>query len=69
MLLRGAPGALAATKALLRDVPTEPVPAGLTRMAELSGALFGGEEAREGMTAFASKRDPAWVTPRPQAST
>jgi methylglutaconyl-CoA hydratase len=62
LLLRGAPGALAATKALLRDVPAEPVLAGLARMAELSGTLFGGEEAREGMAAFASKRDPAWVT-------
>jgi methylglutaconyl-CoA hydratase len=62
LLLRGAPGALAATKTLLRDVPTEPVPAGLERMAELSGSLFGSAEAREGMTAYASKRDPAWVT-------
>lgn len=67
MLLRGAPGALAATKAVLRDVLTESVPDGLARMAELSGMLFGGQEAREGMTAYAEKRDPAWVTPGPKA--
>lgn len=67
LLLRGAPGALAVTKALLREVPAEPVPTGLARMAELSGSLFGGEEAREGMAAFANKRDPAWVRPRAQA--
>jgi methylglutaconyl-CoA hydratase len=67
MLLRGAPGALAITKALVREAPTEPVPAGLARMAELSASLFGGKEAREGMAAFADKRDPAWVRPRAQA--
>lgn len=62
MLLRGAPGALAATKTLLRDVPGPPLVDGLAAMAELSGALFGGDEAREGMTAFAAKRTPAWVS-------
>jgi methylglutaconyl-CoA hydratase len=62
MLLRGAPGALAATKTLLRDVPGLPLASGLAAMAELSGALFGGDEAREGMTAFAAKRAPAWVS-------
>jgi methylglutaconyl-CoA hydratase len=61
MLLRGAPGALAGTKAVLREVPAETVPDGLARMAELSGAFFGADEAREGMAAFAAKRDPAWV--------
>ncbi len=64
LLLRGAPGALAATKSLLRDVTAEPFSTGLARMAELSGSLFASEEAREGMAAFASKRDPAWVPPK-----
>jgi methylglutaconyl-CoA hydratase len=63
MLLRGAPGALAAAKAVLRDVPAATVADGLVQMAELSGRLFGADEAREGMTAFAAKRDPAWVPP------
>ncbi len=67
MLLRAAPGALAATKAVLRDVPAASVADGLAAMAELSGRIFAGEEAREGMTAFAEKRDPAWVHPHPGA--
>jgi methylglutaconyl-CoA hydratase len=61
MLLRGAPGALAGTKTVLREVPAQSVYDGLARMAELSGVFFGGDEAREGMAAFAAKRDPAWV--------
>ncbi len=61
MLLRAAPGALAATKGVLRDVPAQSVAGGLARMAELSGQYFGSDEAREGMTAFAAKREPAWV--------
>jgi methylglutaconyl-CoA hydratase len=66
MLLRGAPGALASTKSLLSDVPEPDVADGLARMAELSGRFFGSDEAREGMAAFAAKRDPAWVTSAPQ---
>jgi methylglutaconyl-CoA hydratase len=62
MLLRGGPGALAGTKGLLTALPAETFAAGLARMAELSGRFFGSDEAREGMTAFAAKRDPAWVT-------
>jgi methylglutaconyl-CoA hydratase len=62
MLLRGAPGAIAATKAVLRDVPADTFADGLRRMADLSASLFGADEAREGMTAFAAKREPAWVS-------
>ena len=61
LLLRGAPSALAGTKGVLRDVPAQGVAAGLARMAELSAQFFGSDEAREGMSAFAAKRDPAWV--------
>ena len=61
MLLRGAPGALAGTKGVLRDVPGVSVSDGLGKMAELSGRYFGSDEAREGMTAFAAKREPAWA--------
>jgi methylglutaconyl-CoA hydratase len=67
LLLRGAPGALAGTKGVLRDVPAEGFNDGLQMMAELSGRYFGSDEAREGMAAFAAKRDPAWVVP-PQAA-
>ncbi|HEY7144124.1 MAG TPA: enoyl-CoA hydratase-related protein [Streptosporangiaceae bacterium] len=61
LLLRGAPGAIAATKAILRDVPGLPVADGLAVMAELSAERFASAEAREGMAAFAAKRDPDWV--------
>jgi methylglutaconyl-CoA hydratase len=64
MLLRGAPGALAATKTILREVPGLPVADGLAQMAELSASRFASPEAREGMAAFAEKRDPGWVVPR-----
>ena len=69
MLLRGAPGALAETKAVLRDVPAEGFGDGLRLMGELSGRYFGSDEAKEGMAAFAAKRDPAWVEPAPPART
>ena len=66
MLLRGAPGALAGTKGVLRDVPGLDVAEGLAQMAEFSGRFFGSDEAREGMAAFAAKRDPAWVESVPE---
>jgi methylglutaconyl-CoA hydratase len=62
MLRRGAPGAIAATKALLREVPALPVAEGLARMAELSASRFASPEAQEGMAAFAEKREPSWIT-------
>ena len=61
MLLRGGPGALAGTKDVLRGVPAETVADGLGRMAELSGRYFASDEAREGMTAFAQRREPHWA--------
>jgi methylglutaconyl-CoA hydratase len=61
LLLRGAPGAQAATKTVLREAGALPVAAGLARMAELSAERFASAEAREGMAAFAEKRDPSWA--------
>jgi len=61
LLLRGAPGALAAAKDLTRTVPVLPVGEGLRRMTELSARWFVSAEAREGIAAFRGKRDPAWV--------
>ena len=61
LLLRGAPGALAATKTVLREVPGLPVTEGLARMAELSASRFASAEAQEGMAAFADKRQPSWA--------
>lgn len=61
MLLRGAPNALAATKAVLRDGVTGSFADGLAAMSDLSARFFASDEAAEGMAAFAAKRDPAWV--------
>lgn len=61
MLQRGAPGAIAVTKTILREVPGMPVAEGLARMAEVSAARFASPEAQEGMAAFAAKRDPSWI--------
>jgi methylglutaconyl-CoA hydratase len=63
LLLRGAPGALAATKTVLREAAVLPVPDGLARMAALSAERFASPEAQEGMAAFAEKRNPTWVVP------
>lgn len=62
-LRKGAPGALAGSKRLIRDVPTMPMAEGFAEMARRSAEFFASPEALEGMTAFAEKRDPNWVTP------
>lgn len=55
-ILAGAPGAVAATKRVLRQAaPT------MEEMTALSEALFRSAEAAEGMAAFAEKRPPNWV--------
>ena len=64
LLLRGAPGALADTKRVLREVGSMPVATGLARMAELSAARFASQECRHGMAAFADKREPDWAARR-----
>jgi methylglutaconyl-CoA hydratase len=64
LLVQGAPGALAGTKALLREPPAGSVPDRLAAMAELSARHFAGAEGREGMAAFATKRPASWV-PQP----
>ncbi|HEY2549294.1 MAG TPA: enoyl-CoA hydratase-related protein [Streptosporangiaceae bacterium] len=61
LLLRGAPGAMAVTKELLREVPAMSLADGLDRMAEVSASRFGSAEAREGMAAFADRREPSWA--------
>lgn len=59
-ILAAAPGAVAATKSLLRTVPGRPVQAAFDEMANLSARLFASAEAREGMAAFAERRPPRW---------
>ena len=72
LLAQGAPGALAATKALLRSrstgAGTGPLPAEFAAMAELSASHVGSAEGREGIRAFIEKRPPRWV-PSPTSST
>ncbi|HUY61406.1 MAG TPA: enoyl-CoA hydratase-related protein, partial [Candidatus Dormibacteraeota bacterium] len=55
------PAALAATKHILRTVPTLPLPDALTAMTALSTELFQSPDAREGMTAFRERRLPRWA--------
>jgi methylglutaconyl-CoA hydratase len=62
-LLRGGPIALARTKELLTRVPAMQRRDAFAYTADLSAALFGSDEAREGMTAFLERRPASW-TPR-----
>ncbi|GAA1757698.1 enoyl-CoA hydratase-related protein [Luedemannella helvata] len=72
-LVKGAPGALEATKRLCRDgagavLGEGPAPsamrARLVAAAAVSARTFAGAEGREGLAAFADKRPPTWgVTP------
>lgn len=61
-LRQAAPGALRATKALLRTLPAQDWADGLAVASETSAALFAGPEAAEGMEAFLEKRKPSWDT-------
>jgi methylglutaconyl-CoA hydratase len=61
-LRRAAPGALRATKDLLRTLPARPWARGLADAADVSATLFAGPEAAEGMEAFLQKRTPSWDT-------
>ena len=61
LLRRGAPGALAATKALLQSPPVGDLDAAFAAMQELSARHFASAEGQEGMAAFAEKRPPAWM--------
>lgn len=66
LLVRGAPGALAATKVMLRRPPAASMAEDFAAMSELSARHFAGEEGQEGIAAFAQKRLPRWV-PTPPA--
>jgi enoyl-CoA hydratase/carnithine racemase len=59
---QGAPGAVRATKELLRALPAQAWPDALSAAAATSAALFAGAEAAEGMDAFLEKRQPSWDT-------
>ena len=61
MIRKGAPGAIAGAKRLVRDVPRLPMAEAFAEMARISASFFATAEAREGMTAFAEKRPPKWA--------
>lgn len=60
-ILQCAPGALAATKALLRQARLQPPAALVPQAAQVFAQAALGEEGVEGTSAFVAKRRPAWV--------
>ncbi|MGY0060727.1 enoyl-CoA hydratase family protein [Streptomyces sp. LZ34] len=60
-LRRGSPQGLAESKRLVTAEVLAAFARETDRLAERSAALFASAEAREGMTAFLERRDPAWV--------
>ncbi len=60
-LRKGGPNALAFAKRLVHEVPEMDQKEAFEWTARMSGELFKGEEAAEGMAAFLGKRKPAWV--------
>lgn len=66
-LALGGPQALAATRALLRELPGPSLAEDFARMAALSADRFGSPEGQEGIAAFRDRRPPTWVAPRAPA--
>lgn len=60
-LVRGAPGALAGAKDLLRRRPENTVRDDAAVLTGLSTGFFRSAEGREGVAAFREKRDPWWL--------
>jgi methylglutaconyl-CoA hydratase len=60
-LRKGGPRALGFAKRLVHEVPSMTTKEAFQWTSALSGELFAGDEAREGMGAFLQKRDPAWA--------
>jgi enoyl-CoA hydratase len=54
------PLALAATKRIMVESPDWPDAEFFQRQGEISDPVFASEDAREGATAFAARRDPVW---------
>ncbi len=63
-LMAGAPGALAAAKRLIAEVPALDRDTAFIRAAAWSAELFASEEATEGMAAWVEKRPASWVPPK-----
>jgi methylglutaconyl-CoA hydratase len=63
-LVRGAPGALAGTKELLRRRPADTFREEVEQLTAVSLTYFGSAEGLEGVRAFREKRDAHWVPGR-----
>jgi enoyl-CoA hydratase len=59
-LAKNAPLALAASKQIIEQSPDWSQAEMWTKQGEISGPVFVSEDAREGATAFAEKREPVW---------
>jgi enoyl-CoA hydratase len=57
---KNAPLALIASKQVLREQRDWSEPEFWVKQGEITGPVFGSEDAREGATAFAEKREPVW---------
>ncbi len=57
------PNAVAATRALLRDLPAMEATEAYAHAEKLSASLFDSPEAAEGIGAFIEKRPPSWAEP------
>ena len=60
-LVRGAPGALAGAKGLLRRLPAITLGDEIDELSALSVTYFGSAEGIEGIAAFREKRNASWV--------
>lgn len=67
LLLAGAPGAIAATKGLLRDLRQGDAASARAATTALIARLRTGPEGQEGLRAFLEKRPPAWAPPPDRA--
>ncbi|MCZ6784557.1 MAG: enoyl-CoA hydratase-related protein, partial [Proteobacteria bacterium] len=61
-LRKGGPKALGMAKRLVHEVPAMGQKEAFQWTTRVSGELFSGEEAAEGMKAFLQKRKPSWAT-------
>jgi enoyl-CoA hydratase len=59
-ITKNAPLALIASKEIIQHAPDWTEAEGWAKQGEISGPVFGSEDAREGATAFAEKREPVW---------
>ncbi|HIF92233.1 MAG: enoyl-CoA hydratase-related protein [Myxococcales bacterium] len=63
-LRKGGPEALGLAKSLVYEVPRREMTDAIEWTTALSGRLFAGEEAKEGMKAFLEKRPASWASPK-----